>query len=143
MISLPYIQPSKIQPKEERNTIPKDIMGIYFLYNENYILMYIGKSNNLKSRINQHFLGKSSTEHVAHNFHYFNYAIINDATDREIYETYYINQDKPLLNNEKIFTYSSEYRNPVYNKQAVIDEERNKALQPLAYAALDRHIDLI
>ena len=34
--------------------------GVYYIYNEKGILIYIGKSNNIKKRLNQHFTGTSS-----------------------------------------------------------------------------------
>lgn len=34
--------------------------GIYYIHNQNGTLIYIGKSKNIKKRVNQHFIGKSS-----------------------------------------------------------------------------------
>ena len=34
--------------------------GVYYIYNEKGILIYIGKSKNIKKRINQHFTGNTS-----------------------------------------------------------------------------------
>ena len=34
--------------------------GVYYIYNEKGILIYIGKSNNIKKRVNQHFTGTTA-----------------------------------------------------------------------------------
>ena len=40
------------------NKLPNDV-GIYYFHDENGKIIYIGKSNNLKNRVNQHLTGKS------------------------------------------------------------------------------------
>ena len=40
------------------NKLPNEV-GIYYFHNENGKIIYIGKSNNLKNRVNQHLTGKS------------------------------------------------------------------------------------
>ena len=40
------------------NKLPNDV-GIYYFHDENRKIIYIGKSNNLKNRVNQHLTGKS------------------------------------------------------------------------------------
>lgn len=50
------------------DSVPSDT-GVYYLYNRNNDLIYIGKSRNIKKRLNQHFLSqnkksKEMTEHT-------------------------------------------------------------------------------
>ena len=40
------------------NKLPNDV-GIYYFHDQNGKIIYIGKSNNLKNRVNQHLTGKS------------------------------------------------------------------------------------
>ena len=37
-----------------KKTIPKNILGIYYFIDSNDKIIYIGKSNNIKKRIEQH-----------------------------------------------------------------------------------------
>jgi DNA polymerase-3 subunit epsilon len=54
-------QKSKIAPnlKQIIEDLPS-VTGVYYIHNENGEIIYIGKSNNIKKRINQHFTNKSS-----------------------------------------------------------------------------------
>lgn len=69
-----------------------DKCGIYKLYDENEILIFIGKSNNLAKRILASIREKKAF--------YFSYSLINNEIDSEIYKIYYISKLKPVLNAE-------------------------------------------
>lgn len=101
-------------PKEELNKIP-NTSGVYFIYNKNKELLYVGESVNLNIRIKEHFSGRTNTWDIYHNFKYIKYIEIVDITLLSIYETYYINLYKPKLNLSKVFSYKSERYNPKYN----------------------------
>lgn len=64
--------------------------GIYRLYDGNKNMIYIGKSYDLANRVLS-----SSKERKAS---YFSFAAINNKADVDLYETYYIAIEKPLLN---------------------------------------------
>lgn len=53
---------TKVSPKNKWqkliNKLPNEV-GIYYFHDENGKIIYIGKSNNLKNRVNQHLTGKS------------------------------------------------------------------------------------
>lgn len=68
-------------------------IGIYRLYNENKELIYIGKSYNLGMRIIS-----STNERQGI---YFDYSIIGNKADTDIYELYYIDILKPECNGNK------------------------------------------
>ena len=44
------------------NELPSST-GIYYMHNKNSEIIYIGKSKNIKKRVNQHFTGKDSKSH--------------------------------------------------------------------------------
>ena len=44
------------------NELPNST-GIYYMHNKNSEIIYIGKSKNIKKRVNQHFTGKDSKSH--------------------------------------------------------------------------------
>jgi len=66
--------------------------GIYFLYDQNKKLVYIGRSTNLKERI-----PSSASER---NAIYFKYMVTNNIADAFVLEPYYITVLKPPLNGE-------------------------------------------
>lgn len=63
---------------------------IYRLY-KNDTIVYVGKTNNIFSRINNHKKDKD--------FDTYDYAILSDS-EAHFYETYYINKHKPILNKD-------------------------------------------
>ncbi|WP_283697445.1 GIY-YIG nuclease family protein [Clostridium perfringens] len=76
--------------KNEINKIPNSI-GIYFIYNGDKDLMYIGKSINFNSRIADHLDRRTNTDDICHNFKYIKYVEIDNEKLLDDYETYYIN----------------------------------------------------
>lgn len=67
-----------------------NVPGVYFLYNKNKKLVYVGKSVNLKDRIVGSILERKAF--------YYEYAITNTKSDVAVYEAYYISKLKPNLN---------------------------------------------
>lgn len=61
--------------------------GVYFLYNSNKKLIYIGKSHELGCRIPSSVKERQS--------HFYSYGITKTASDCGIYEMYYISKNKP------------------------------------------------
>lgn len=101
--------------KTELEKIP-NTTGIYFMYNENKELMYIGKTIHLNSRVTDHLAGRTHTSDICHNFNYIKYIEIDNETLLDDYETYFINSYKPKLNVSKVQTYHSERYDTKYNK---------------------------
>lgn len=67
-----------------------DVSGVYRIYNNNNELLYIGKSYNLASRIPSSMKERRGCA--------FDYAVINNRADTDIYEIYYICKFQPPLN---------------------------------------------
>jgi len=98
--------------------------GLYFFYDSNYELMYIGKSKDLQYRIKSH-MGNGATiasKDIRHNFTYFKFSVIDCVVDREIYETYLINKFKPKLNRDKVFLYKTSFYEEQYNPKYIIEQ---------------------
>jgi len=72
----------------------EDISGIYYLYDENKKLIYIGKSTGLGHRI--------VTSYKERRAYFFRYSIISNKADMHILEPYLISKYKPELNVEFI-----------------------------------------
>lgn len=67
-----------------------DSSGVYRIYNFKKQIIYIGKSYNLASRIPSSIKERSG--------YAFDYAVINNKADTDIYEIYYIAKLQPILN---------------------------------------------
>ena len=78
----------KLNPSENYIVFNEAIIdcGIYLLYNDENIV-YIGKSNNMKNRINQHRKDKEFNS-------------VKDAGLVNLYEPYFIQKYKPLYNKD-------------------------------------------
>lgn len=102
----------------------RKISGIYRIYNQNNECMYIGKGANIFQRIREHLRKTAKNDYIfSHNYIFFDYVIIDDEVDREIYETYYINLYKPICNKQKVF-YTIENRELYYNPDYVKELEK-------------------
>lgn len=86
--------------------------GVYYLYNKDEVLIYIGKSKNVKSRIKQHF---ASSRFKADIFK-ISYFIVETSVELDIYETYLIDKFKPIHNIGKTF-YKTDERDELRRKQ--------------------------
>ncbi|MDO4881041.1 MAG: exonuclease domain-containing protein [Capnocytophaga sp.] len=78
-------------------------LGVYYIYNEKGNIIFIGKANNLKKKINQHFVSNSTKDtyiqkHIA--------KVISEQTGTELIaslkEFEELDKNKPALNGKKI-----------------------------------------
>lgn len=107
---------------DKNNTkLIKQIGGIYCFYGKENDLLYIGKAADLRNRIRGHFAGTTSLKDVYHNFNKVKGFYCSNPVEREIYETYLINELQPKLNLDKVFTYTSSRFEEMY--------QNNKTLQ--------------
>lgn len=73
------------------NDVPENISAVYRLF-KNHKVVYVGKSINVKNRIKDHTKDKD--------FDYFDFSIMNNESNKNLYEIYYIDKYKPLYNKE-------------------------------------------
>ena len=69
--------------------------GIYYLYDDNRKLIYIGKSNNLLERV-------ISSANIKSKSYFARCSFIENMSDMDIYEIYLISIYKPILNKDCI-----------------------------------------
>ncbi|KAB2330772.1 nucleotide excision repair endonuclease [Cytobacillus depressus] len=84
--------------------IPRDKGGIFMFYNGNGELLFVGKARKLRPRIKKHFEDtvspiKMHRDEVTK----IEVCTIENPVDREIYETYIINELKAKYNVDKVF----------------------------------------
>jgi excinuclease UvrABC nuclease subunit len=84
--------------------IPRDKGGIILFYNENDVLIFVGKARKLRQRVKKHFEDNFSPikEH-RNEVKKIDILIVEDAMEREIYETYMINKLHAKYNVDKVF----------------------------------------
>jgi hypothetical protein len=73
------------------NDVPENISAVYRLF-KNHKVVYAGKSINVKNRIKDHIKDKG--------FDYFDFSIMNNESNKNLYEIYYIDKYKPIYNKE-------------------------------------------
>ena len=112
-INIPKYNKEKV-PVAEYANIHNQSGGLYFFYDEDYKLIYLGRAEFLKSRITQHLSGKSNTKDIYHNFKYLSYMVISNPIERDMLEIYLINELKPLLNVGNVYYEVKESRAKYY-----------------------------
>ena len=91
-------------PKNDLSQV-KGKAGIYVLLDKDDVILYVGKSADLFQRLNMHINSRdiSYAKPFIEKIKYFE--VFNDL-DLEIYETYVINQLRPLFNISKVYNYN-------------------------------------
>lgn len=84
--------------------IPRDKGGIFQFYNKHDELLFVGKARKLRQRIKKHFEDTvSPIKDHRNEVNKITVSIVEDPTDREIYETYLINTKQAKYNIDKVF----------------------------------------
>ncbi|MGN7478258.1 nucleotide excision repair endonuclease [Solibacillus silvestris] len=84
--------------------ITRDKGGIFFFYNEQNELLFVGKARKIRQRIKKHFEDNvSPVKNHRGEIHKIEVYEIEDPMEREIYETYAINQFQAKYNIDKVF----------------------------------------
>ena len=108
---------------------------IYFFYDSNNNLLYIGKTGNLINRLKCHF-SKSNVELEPWKLEVDKNKIIiyrcKSDTDLEVYETYFINKYNPKYNIEKVFNDYLTFELP-YLEPRSLKEEYEKAKEVVEF----------
>ncbi|MBD3920539.1 nucleotide excision repair endonuclease [Paenibacillus sp. PR3] len=96
-------QMSNIYGFTDFHLITREKGGIFLFYNDRQELLFVGKARKLRPRIKKHFEDtvspmKNYRDEVATIEVY----VVEDAVEREIYETYIINKYRAKYNVEKV-----------------------------------------
>ena len=84
--------------------ITREKGGLFFLYNKENELLFVGKARKIRQRIKKYFDGNvAPLNNHKHEVHKIEIYEIEDPMEREIYETYAINQFKSKYNIDKVF----------------------------------------
>ncbi|WP_180827319.1 nucleotide excision repair endonuclease [Bacillus sp. UMB0728] len=117
MIQIDVPEVSNLISVEDLLKIPEKL-GIYYFYSKDKELLYIGKSNNLRTRIQNHVRGKTNTAEYSNEFKYIRYSLTGTELDTDIYETYLISTMNPKYNIGK--RYKNEKENVI-----ILEDEKN------------------
>ncbi|OCS85449.1 GIY-YIG nuclease family protein [Caryophanon tenue] len=84
--------------------ITREKGGLFFFYNEDNQLLFVGKARKVRQRIKKFFDGNiAPVNNHKHEIHKIEVYEIEDPMEREIYETYAINTFRAKYNTEKVF----------------------------------------
>ncbi|KIL47452.1 nucleotide excision repair endonuclease [Jeotgalibacillus campisalis] len=84
--------------------IPRDKGGIFMFYNVNDELLFVGKARKLRQRVKKHFEDSvSPVKNHRDEVYRIDVSIVDHPMDRDIYETYIINEFQSKYNVEKVF----------------------------------------
>lgn len=86
--------------EEQIQTLP-DSPGVYYFYNQNHRLLYVGKSVNIKSRVLSHFYQdhqNSTDHHLSHQLHSIEFEETPTDFGAQILEAQRVKQRAPTLN---------------------------------------------
>ncbi|CAN7400684.1 nucleotide excision repair endonuclease [Rossellomorea sp. LjRoot5] len=93
-----------IQGFIDLHEIPRDKGGIILFYNINDELLFVGKARKLRQRVKKHLEDTvSPLRNHRGEVYRIDVAIVEDAMDRDIYETYIINKLQAKYNVDKVF----------------------------------------
>lgn len=107
-------------------------MYVYVMYNKNNEVLYVGKTKNIRLRINQHFNCNKDWKNDINHIKYMN---CYTEVDMSIYEIYLINILKPRYNKSLLFSGDTNlnlhynltnYNIDTYYKYLLSEEEKNK-----------------
>ena len=103
---------------------------VYFFYDQNNTLLYIGKTTNLFRRFEQHFSKQVGNKEPWKKDVDIKKTILVSCTtecDLDIYETYFINKYEPLHNRDKVFYSRLSFELP-YIEPTTYEEYINKKI---------------
>lgn len=84
--------------------ITRDKGGIFLFYNDENEVIFVGKARKLRQRIKKHFNDNvSPVKDNRHEIDRIDICIVDLPVEREIYETYLINEYRAKYNVEKVF----------------------------------------
>ncbi|URN93662.1 MAG: GIY-YIG nuclease family protein [Candidatus Pristimantibacillus lignocellulolyticus] len=84
--------------------ISRELGGIFMFYNEQDELLFVGKARKLRPRIKKHFEDSVSVMKAKRDEVFkIEVCIVEDAVDREIYETFIINRRRARYNMDKVY----------------------------------------
>ncbi|UOY93353.1 nucleotide excision repair endonuclease [Ectobacillus sp. JY-23] len=84
--------------------ISREKGGIFMFYNKQEELLFAGKARKLRQRIKKHFEDNvSPMKPYREEVYKIRVCIIEDPTERDIYETYIVNKYRAKYNVDKVF----------------------------------------
>lgn len=112
----------------ERKNLKKFKAGVYFLYSKEWRLLYVGKSKNLRHRISSHLRGAGNSAEFYRQIYYLTIYKCEDDYERELYETFSINEYKPLYNRSKSYFNDTQIETELYEiDEKIFELEREKS----------------
>lgn len=109
--------------------------GIYFLYDKDELLLYVGQTKNFYNRLSHHLAGRDNSRWFYDQIHTIRLYYVDEPYEREVYETFAINEYKPAYNSSKVFGKSK-------SSSEIIAEERINSLRDERRSLVSENIDI-
>ena len=119
------------------------IGGIYFLYDKDGTLLYVGQTKNFYTRLSQHLAGRDNSRWFSDMIHIIRLYCVDDPFEREVYETYAINEYKPSYNSSKVFRRKKTSAELIKEEKVSILRDERRSLSAENIDIQERFDDLI
>ncbi len=108
-------------PRDVKNRKEFDRSGVYIFYDESDVPIYVGKTVSFKKRFSKHST-ESEFFHLATTVRLY---VVKSEYEKDIYETYLINDLKPEYNRAKTFYTRLEYEDMLHKvEERIFDVKR-------------------
>lgn len=111
----------------------KNKNGVYLIYDENKELLYVGKTKDFYERLYSHVRGKYGSDKFEDYIEFIDVYIVNCPYEREIYETYTINEFLPAFNTFKNYKNQDEIYYEIDERISELTEEKEMLEQELLW----------
>lgn len=118
-------EPTRIYKDKLVHRSNKGHSGVYVMYDLNNVCLYVGKTSSLGNRMVSH----RNTSDFYREVEYINFYPNSNEYEKDILETYLINEFKPLHNKAKTFYLQEDYSDML----AEINEEINELQSEISY----------
>ncbi|WP_337100640.1 nucleotide excision repair endonuclease [Paenibacillus sp. YIM B09110] len=97
-------QESNIYGFTQFHLITRELGGFFMFYNDKDELLFVGKARKIRPRIKKHFEDSvSPMKKHRDEVHKIEVYVVESAVDRDIYETYAINEFRAKYNEDKVY----------------------------------------
>lgn len=135
-----------IFPLDIINALPS-VAGVYFFYDKNDILIYIGKSVNIKQRVKQHFFGKDRKSIKIQTFtKKIKYEITGSELIALLLESELIKEFQPIYNRAQrkaVFMFGLYLKDYNNYKALVVDRIRENEAEITSFSSVKEAKDIL
>ncbi len=130
-----YLQVNNLEEVKMLKDFLKDVGGVYFIYGEGNELLYVGKTKSFYDRILVYFNENNAyIQNFDEKIERIDFYQVKNPYEREIYETYAINEYSPIYNLDKNYNLTVNYNDGYFEADEeirVLREEKEELEEEL------------